>query len=333
MHACDDEDIMGQTFDYKKAKRLGELAEDGEKTLSEAVLAMPFYLSPKGVPRIMTIRAPATLLGPKIKQFRKQFINFSLPPSLSKQLLGLVPPKYPEVPDIINPFGDDDLDRLLESDTNRKFRSPVVYLMEHKVGVSRQDLADIWQGIMPELTKNMRLSVASVDHYMPGDKVTNPPTRFPEVLQKQIELNLPQEKRDGHPRWDLLDVPVNGDPDGFIPEIKWFVFKVKKRGIIDYNHMIGREVFGRNFMQLENIVGEQAAANLPQEFKDAYAQSIYESESGMNDPTYNWPYDYFSLVELGKIDTEVGFRPELQTELSEATLDNIGFDAQNREPG
>lgn len=328
-----DEDIMGETFDYKKAKRLGEIAEDGEKTLSEAVLAMPFYLDPKGIPRIMTVRAPGTLLGPKIKQFRKQFTDFSLPPSLSKQLLALVPPKYPEIPDIINPFGDDDLDRLLSSDRNRKYRAPVIYLLEHKIEVSRQDLSDIWQGIMPDLSKNMNLSVASVDHYMPGNTVTNPPTQFPEVLQKQIELNLPVEKRDGHPRWDLLDVPNQGDPDGFIPKIKWFVFKVKKRGIIDYNQMMMREVYGRNFAKLENLVGEQAAAALPQEMKDSYAQGVYEFESGINDPTYNWPYDYFSLVELGKLDTEVGFRPELEDELRESLNSNGGLDAQNREPG
>ena len=130
----DEEDIMGEAFDYKKAKRLGEIAENGEKTVSEAVLAMPFYLDAKGVPRVMTIQAPSTLLGPQIKQFRKKFTNYSLPPSLSKQMMSLVPPHYPDVPDVINPFGDDDLDRLLQTEGKATMRSPVVYLMEHKVG-------------------------------------------------------------------------------------------------------------------------------------------------------------------------------------------------------
>ena len=335
-----DEDIMGEVFDHKKAKRLGEIAKDGEKTLSEAVLAMPFYLDQKGVPRVMTIQAPATLLGPKIKQFRKQFINFSMPPSLSKQLLSLVPPHYPNVPEVLNPFGDDDLDRLLASGRDKNVRSPVVYLLEHKVGVSRQDLADIWQGIMPSLTKEMKLSVSSVDHYMPGDKVSQPPTQFPEVLQKQIELDLPIEKRNGHPRWDLLDVPIEGNQDGFIPEIKWFVFKVKKRGVPNYDQMMLREVFGRDYATLENLIGEEATAALPQQFKDAYSQGLYEVEMSTNDPTYNWPYDYFSLVELARLDVEVGFRPELEVELREADYLNTGFgqgqapgfDPENRDP-
>ena len=327
----DEEDIMGEAFDYKKAKRLGEIAENGEKTVSEAVLAMPFYLDAKGVPRVMTIQAPSTLLGPQIKQFRKKFTNYSLPPSLSKQMMSLVPPHYPDVPDVINPFGDDDLDRLLQTEGKATMRSPVVYLMEHKVGVSRQDLADIWQGIMPSLTKNMKFSVSSIDHYMPGDKVTQPPTQFPEILQKQIELNLPAEKRDGHPRWDLLDIPVDGNQDGFIPEIKWFVFKVKRQGIPSYDQMMLREVFGRDYAQLENIVGEEAAALLPQNFKDTYAQGVYQMETSLNDPTYNWPYDYFSLVELAKLDVETGFRPELEAELREADYSNVGFGNNNQE--
>tara|TARA_X000001382_G_scaffold112614_1_gene89954 strand:- start:148 stop:903 length:756 start_codon:yes stop_codon:yes gene_type:complete len=246
-------------------------------------------------------------------------------------MMSLVPPHYPDVPDVINPFGDDDLDRLLQTEGKATMRSPVVYLMEHKVGVSRQDLADIWQGIMPSLTKNMKFSVSSIDHYMPGDKVTQPPTQFPEILQKQIELNLPAEKRDGHPRWDLLDIPVDGNQDGFIPEIKWFVFKVKRQGIPSYDQMMLREVFGRDYAQLENIVGEEAAALLPQNFKDTYAQGVYQMETSLNDPTYNWPYDYFSLVELAKLDVETGFRPELEAELREADYSNVGFGNNNQE--
>ena len=59
-----------------------------------------------------------------------------------------------------------------------------------------------------------------------------------------------------------------------------------------------------------------------------------------NDPTYNWPYDYFSLVELARLDVEVGFRPELEVELREADYLNTGFgqgqapgfDPENRDP-
>jgi hypothetical protein len=45
--------------------------------------------------------------------------------------------------------------------------------------------------------------------------------------------------------------------------------------------------------------------------------------------TYNWPYDYCSLIELGKISTRVGFRPDLKKELEE--FDEINEDQNNGE--
>jgi len=38
----------------------------------------------------------------------------------------------------------------------------------------------------------------------------------------------------------------------------------------------------------------------------------------MGDGSYNWPYDYFSMIELGKLDAKVVFRPELYREYEEA---------------
>ena len=43
--------------------------------------------------------------------------------------------------------------------------------------------------------------------------------------------------------------------------------------------------------------------------------SLYDNPNiGVGLNTYNWPYDYCSLVELGKLSSKVGFRPELQRE-------------------
>ena len=47
----------------------------------------------------------------------------------------------------------------------------------------------------------------------------------------------------------------------------------------------------------------------------------YSDDNALNDPTYNWPYDYFSLVELDKLTTKTGFRPDLAKENAE--LDRV----------
>jgi len=315
----DPEEIIRSGFDFSKAKRLGELAEDDEKSMSEAILALPFYLDKEQKPRLITLQAPADKLGPKIKQFRKQFTKFSLPPSLASKLLGMVPSGYPNIPDVINPFGGDDYDSILSGESMAA--TPVVYLMEHKVNLTRQDLADIWQGIMPDLSTNFKTSLSAVDHYMPGDRVEEETTRFPEVLREQLNLGV---NRDGHPRYDLLDIADHPDTLGLFPDIKWLVFKVKERGISDYSQMVVEEVEGDNAFTFDSIrqtllnegLGQEIADRLLSD-RDKFSKSIYIYKHKLLDPTFNWPYDFCSLIELGKINTKIGFRPELNKEVQE----------------
>ena len=48
---------MRSGFEPTKAKRLGELGEDNEKSISEAILALPFYLDGDGNPNVETLQA------------------------------------------------------------------------------------------------------------------------------------------------------------------------------------------------------------------------------------------------------------------------------------
>ena len=316
----DPDEIIRKGFDPGKAKRLGELAETDEKSISEAILALPFYIDKEQKPRLITLQAPADKLGPKIKKFRKQFTKFSLPPSLATKLLGMVPRGYPDIPDLINPFGGDEYDSILTGEVMG--RTPVVYLMEHKVNLTRQDLSDIWQGIMPDLSKGFSTSLAAVDHYMPGDNVEEETTRFPEVLRQQINLGT---QRSGHPRYDLLDIAKFPDKQGLFPDIKWLVFKVKERGIGDYSQMIVEEVEGEAAFTFDSVRQSLIGAGLSEQqasalltSRDEFSKNMYIYKHRLSDPTFNWPYDYCSLLELGKINTKIGFRPELDRENSEA---------------
>jgi len=313
-----DEDIMppGQFFP-ERAKRMGELAEDGEKIISEAILAMPYYYDTDTQKvSFVNLQADANKLGPKIKEFRRVFSNYSLPPSLKKAVRGLLPSDYPNIPNYINPFGGDELDEVLTGTDLTKV--PVVYLMEHKIALSRQDLADIWQGIMPDVAARAHLSVSSIDHYMPGKAtVTGKRPVFEEVLEKQIELGI---ERDGFPRVDLLDTTQFPDKNGFNPDIRWLVFKVKKRGQTDYTSMILSEINGgidtRAFSSIYGHLADNLPASQREELlkrKDEFTQGLYYSDRlGAGGNTYNWPYDYFSLIEMTKLTEKATFRPDLE---------------------
>ena len=314
----DDDEIIRKGFDPSKAKRIGELADDDEASISEAILAMPFYLDDTGTPRLINMQAQADKLGPKIKEFRKNFTKYSLPPALAQKLVGLVPQGYPNVPNYINPFGGDDYDSVLSGEDVAKI--PVIYLMEHKVTMTKQDLADIWQGIMPDFGTKIRFSLSSIDHYMPGDNMESTDSQFPEILKEQISLGV---VRDGHPRYDLLDI-AESCKQGFAPDIKWMVFKVKQRGLSSYSEMVIEEIDGPDALSYDNVKELLSLQGLPQSQvdkvlsdRDEYAKNLYISKHSLDDPTYNWPYDYCSLIESAKLNTKVGFRPDLAEEYKE----------------
>jgi hypothetical protein len=65
-------------------------------------------------------------------------------------------------------------------------------------------------------------------------------------------------------------------------EIQWMVFKVKKRAQKDFDKV-------RRLLVSDDV--------------SAFPQTV-------GDYTYNWPYDYFSLVELVKIDETVRYISE-----------------------
>ena len=66
------------------------------------------------------------------------------------------------------------------------------------------------------------------------------------------------------------------------------VFKVKQKAEKDYNNVIDyANKRGKNF------------------FDGIFLEELSNKEYG-----YNWPYDYFSLVEMAKIDVEVSMTPE-----------------------
>ena len=136
---------------------------------------------------------------------------------------------------------------------------------------------------------------------------------------KQLDLGIPQT---GHPRVDLID--VTGDLNGFNTKIRWMVFKVKQRGPTSYYETIFNEINdGPGSLSFQNLFGYLSDDLSPQlreaieRQKDNYTTNMYISENlGEYNNTFNWPYDYCSLIELGKLEATTGFRPELKKEVA-----------------
>jgi hypothetical protein len=121
-----------------------------------------------------------------------------------------------------------------------------MYVFEFIHKFSKQDLQDIWQNIVPELGEEDKWKVET--------------------------QSIRHEIKEG----ELLS-----DIDN-IDNLRWLVFKVKKRAEGSYYRMVGK-----------NFVNQT-------EWQDTSIPKY----------TYNWPYDYFTMIETGKLTAELEIEEE-----------------------
>ena len=129
-----------------------------------------------------------------------------------------------------------------------------MYIFEFTHTLSRQDLADIWQNLMPEISMTAEEQEVGVSHPLgPGE--------------------------------------FYGD-NTFGPDTRWMVFKVKKKAKDNYFEITEDSSDDERF-KFDLSIGERTV------------EGMY---------SYNWPYDFFSLVELAKIDTEIVLEKKEETD-------------------
>jgi len=132
----------------------------------------------------------------------------------------------------------------------------VMYVFEFEETLNKQDLSDIWQGLMPKCAK----AATKYDSDHPENK---------QVIEHELnDINFFEGKK----------IPDN---------VRWMTFKVKRKANTDYYKLTADSSDDANFS--------------------------FDLSSGDNKPdySYNWPYDYFSLVELSKISGGVSIIPDV----------------------
>ena len=127
---------------------------------------------------------------------------------------------------------------------NDRIEPFAMYIMEFKHTLSQQDLSDIWQGLMPKISTTAEL-----------DSVTESHKRLP-IIEFFGDRKLPDN-------------------------IRWMVFKVKKKANRDYFKLTADTTDDEKF-----------------------AKDFFTTKNGKVPYSYNWPYDYFSLVELAELEVE-----------------------------
>jgi len=211
-----------------KPKRMGEVAN--EKVIKEAVVAVPF-IEAEGLRKYFHIP-------------RKDITNAIL----SNNGTG------DSVTNMVNKMRDYVFPPSMDFLATESIEPFAMYIFEFSQTLSKQDLADIWQGLYPSITSKFEAVRSEISHPLLAQELLGGGAT---VLQQ--------------PGGKVLDTSDKGTP---LPsKIRWMVFKVKQRATTNY----WRSVVGTEGDKLQEVPRN----------------------------TFNWPYDFFSLVELAKLDAEV----------------------------
>jgi hypothetical protein len=132
----------------------------------------------------------------------------------------------------------------------------VMYIFEFEHVLKQQELSDIWQGVMPESAIKMVEDEIIIDH-----------------------------------NFDVLEFFGNVADPKIFGDMKYFVFKVKKRAKYNY------------YKTTEDATDDAR-------FNYQFAGNPVDSAIGLN-VSYNWPYDFFSLVENIEVQSSVSIKKKV----------------------
>lgn len=219
-------DLVG--FEKSTPQRIGELAD--RTIIKEAIVAIPF----------------------KNVQGRRKYFAIDRK-DINTALESLADSQSPE--DTIGKSIIDQVDKMrnyvmppeLDFLSNKNIQPFAMYMFEFEHELTKQDLSDIWQNLLPDIGITHELAEVEISHELLSNELLGTKRKFLNAskISKQDKQSL------------------------FDSEMQWMVFKVKQKANKSYNNLI----YGKT-----------------------------KEEVGL---TYNWPYDYFSLVELVKIEAEV----------------------------
>ena len=155
----------------------------------------------------------------------------------------------------------------------------VMYIFPFDTVLNTIDLQDIWQNVLPRIGITAEQDSFAIKQSLgPGAFWED---RGPNRVTWSGEDELFHGKR----------IP---------PGIRWFVFKVKQKAFTNYADITVSQTDDFNsspFSVPVNLLHGPAGG------RGAFQNEITER----NRYSYNWPYDFCSLVELGKIESSINF--------------------------
>tara|TARA_R110001583_G_scaffold27486_1_gene98212 strand:+ start:22666 stop:26439 length:3774 start_codon:yes stop_codon:yes gene_type:complete len=245
------------------SKKLGTPA--AQKTISEAIVAIPFIyskdMSGKKSDLPTMIGYPDTTK--KFFKINKNWFKKAVKESQEGKSLDEV--KSRSITDMVNKMQKYYLPPRYDFLTFKELSPFVMYIFEFEHSLDQQDLTDIWQGLMPGISRKAEMQEAVISHS------TDP-------LSKEFFNS-------SKPLPDFT---------------RWMVFKIKRKAEKSY------------------------FATTADSTDDSKFKFNFGNEEKAPEYNYNWPYDYFSLVELAKLEVGAMFKPKPPPTTQEAAPSESG---------
>ena len=179
---------------------------------------------------------------------------------------------------------------------------PSMFVFQFNAALTQNDLSNIWQNVMPtseESAANGRLSVSVDDNerFSSSDSAGESIPIDTRYATTYLDIRQNSSLQTSINRYGKFDDFLNND-------VQWIVFKVKLRAA--------------------NSVAHEKEASLPGVKSGDLASSYFSKNDNLDDysstiskGSYNWPYDYFSLVELVKIKAKADFATKNADQIDE----------------
>ena len=178
----------------------------------------------------------------------------------------------------------------------------MMYFFQFRASLDRKDISNIWQNLYPESNSSAaRARYSCVDREFAGR------------INKMKDVSYVSHYLDTASLVNDIYSPVDSVFDLFSPrstknKTRWLVFKVKERGKNNLEEIRMSSVDPRlaNIEKFEYVKGASSAdqgQKRPPSPKDNLSPGLKAKRRG--DLQFNWPYDYFSFVELVKLDAKI----------------------------
>jgi len=284
--------LLRQSTSTRKTIKLGQLAF--EKTVKEAVLAIPYYTTKDCKVKFFELNKKHFAKAKKLNnRALDDYITQASTMADRDDIFALIK-DYERKSSMAGTNAVDSIAYQLRM-MQRYILPPsfdflaiediepfMIYFFEFNAKLNATDLSNMWQNLYPE-------SPESTAHTQYSNPMTfnNPDSVYCSHILDSTILNI-MGAGGNHSTYE--------SPREFLEkEVRWIVFKCKYRGISDYQYLVKKSIDPIHHFERFRQGGKSVV-------------DIINGQAGFNSRVaYNWPYDYFSFVELIKLESKVDF--------------------------